>query len=504
MSELTYWQAARFLDCATFGPRQEDIVALQNSGVDNWLQHQLTIDANEHFPHLDAKQLTNGNVWPEQRNATWFDFALWGEDQLRQRVAYALSQILVVSNVGELMEKPDRPLATYYDLLVKYAFGNYRELLYHVSISPFMGEFLTHAGNKSRAVTGVDPDQNYAREVMQLFTLGLNKLNMWGEPILDGDGNPVPNFTEDDVENLAKLFTGWRRHTPLTHNINWRTPMYVDEINHDTTEKVVLGHIFPANVDAESELLALLDILVDHPSTAPNISKFLITKLVTSNPSSEYVYRVSTAFRNTGGELSAVIQAILTDEEVYRQDHYGARVRESRLHATAFLRALDCFTVRDIADGGLSLERTFPYLKVLGANSVFNFYDRDFIPPGPLGDRELLAPELDGGEWLDMVKVSNWMYEQIWIKAEDSRKSGRKHFIYVRLNPFFDIAKQEGEKALIDLIAMRFCKGQMTARLRRALEGIFAFHSSDGADLKQTVRQMIYFTSTSSEFRVQG
>lgn len=504
MSELTYWQAARFLDCATFGPQHEDIVALQNSGVDNWLQHQLMIDANEHFPHLEAKQLSNSNVWPHHRNATWFDFALWGEDQLRQRVAYALSQILVVSNVGDLVVKPDRPLATYYDLLVRYAFGSYRELLYHVSISPFMGEFLTHAGNKSRAVTGVDPDQNYAREIMQLFTMGLNQLNMWGEPILDADGNLVPNYTEDDVQNLAKLFTGWRRHAPLTHNVNWCKPMYVVEHDHDITEKVIMGHVFPANVDAETELLALLDLLVDHPSTAPNISKFLISKLVTSNPSPEYIYRVSSVFRNTGGQLDAVVLAILTDDEVYRQDSRGVRVRESRLHATALLRALDCFTVRNISGGGLTEERSFSYLTVLGANSVFNFYDRDFIPPGSLGDQGLLAPEFDGVEWLDMVKISNWVYQQIWDKAEDTRKPNKKHFIYVRLKPFFTVAEKEGEEALLNLIEMRFCKGQMTERLRRALKAIFTLHSNDGASIELTVRQMVYFTSTSSEFRVQG
>lgn len=231
-------------------------------------------------------------------------------------MAFALSQILVVSRYGGVLSGKPAGLANYYDVLVKNAFGNYRDLLFEVATHPVMGNYLSMMGSaKENPSTGALPDENFARELMQLFTLGLYKLNMDGSTVVDNNtGRPIPSYTQNDVQELARALTGWK-----SSDVDFVEPMQVINKLHDSGEKKILDTTLPAGLTGQEELSRVIDILMSHPNIAPFVSKRLIQRFVTSNPSPEYVTRISTVFNDNGkgikGDLSAVMKAILLDEE---------------------------------------------------------------------------------------------------------------------------------------------------------------------------------------------
>jgi uncharacterized protein (DUF1800 family) len=354
-SPLSIRAAGRILEQATWGPQVGDLWALQSKGFDAWFQAQLSAPVSTYAdqPLLDASGNNNNNLAPVQ--VQFFQNALSGPDQLRQRVAFALSEIWVVSDLDVNNASAFPPLLRIFQ---NRAFDNYETLMKDVSLSPAMGRYLNMVNNdKANPAKGTAANENYARETMQLFTLGLTKLNLDGTPVLDTNGRPVPTYTESDVVNLAKAFTGWT-YPPMPgtvtkgHNPTYYLgPMVPLEINHDVTAKQILGVTLPAGRTADQDLTEALHIVFMQSTLPPFISQQLIEHLVTSNPSPAYIQRVASIFQDDGagvrGNLQAVVRAILTDPEARAADdpastqpaNYG-HLREPILFVMNLLRGL--------------------------------------------------------------------------------------------------------------------------------------------------------------------
>ena len=321
--------AARFLDQATWGPTPASIAQLQQMGIGNWLNAQFALNTSNlpDQPILTSAGMNNFDIHPVQ--AAFFQNTVTGQDQLRQRVAFALSQIWVVSTSGLPLAYAYPP---YWRIFRDNAFGNYRDMIQAVTLSPAMGRYLNMANNnKANPAKDTAANENYARELMQLFTLGLTQLNPDGTPVLDQNNNPVPTYDQTVVTNMAKVLTGWTYPTAPGATAKTNNPeyffgqMFAVESEHDTTAKTIFGNItIPAGQTAEQDLDSLLDALMAQPTMAPFVSEQLIQHLVTSNPSPQYIARVSSVFENDGngvkGNLQAVITAILTDPEARAGD----------------------------------------------------------------------------------------------------------------------------------------------------------------------------------------
>src|SRR5665213_2306196 len=337
---ITARQAARILDQASWGPTPGSIDQLQRLGMTAWLDSQFALNTSDlpDQPILAANGNSNTNLAPVQ--SAFFVNAVTGEDQLRQRVAFALSEIWVVSAVSVNSASAFPP---YWRIFRDNAFGNYRDIVKAVSLSPAMGNYLNMANNiKGNAAKGTAANENYARELMQLFTLGLTELNPDGSPAL-ANGVSVPTFSNTVVTNMARVVTGWTYPTAPGATAKTNNPAYYFgqmipvESQHDTTAKTIFGNVtLPAGQSAETDLDSLVNALMAQPTMAPFVSKQLIQHLVTSNPSPAYIGRVAKVFANDGtgtaGNMKAVVTAILTDSEARAGDDAAAPVNASFGH----------------------------------------------------------------------------------------------------------------------------------------------------------------------------
>ena len=360
-------EAGRLLAQGSFGATEADIDAVRAGSAESWIRSQISTPppSVSHQAALEAQlaemRQTNPNAQlnPDHFFDTWWRSAVTGPDQLRQRVAFAYSQIFVISLASDVIE----PLgaAAYYDMLTANAFGNYRDILQAVTLNPMMGRYLTYLGNMKEDPAGArTPDENYAREVMQLMTIGLFQLNPDGTPKRDVSGRPLPAYTQADISGLAKVFTGWSWYSPTPTSSSFFggnrpadsivRPMIFYPQYHSTSQKSFMGETIPASptVDGPGELKIALDTLFNHPNTGPFVSRQLIQRLVTSNPSPGYVQRVAGVFANNGagvrGDMAAVVTAILMDPEartasVAEDPAYG-KLREPVIRVTHMLRAL--------------------------------------------------------------------------------------------------------------------------------------------------------------------
>lgn len=423
-------EAARFLAQSTFGPTAKDIARVVVIGKSAWLDEQFGKPQTKHLLLLDKRFTEIGLViQPEkdnseegylrdlQRSDIWWEVALWGDDQLRQRVAYALSQILVISNVSDVLYNDTRGIANYQDILAQHAFGNYRDLLKAVTLNPMMGEYLSMVRNeKADTNRNIRPDENYAREIMQLFTIGLVQLNLDGSVKLDAQNNPIPTYDQTTVKELARVFTGWNMAT-INNWWEWTEsgaseilPMKPFNNYHDFGAKVLFGNqTIAADKTPEQDVDAALDILFAHSNVAPFISKQLIQRLVTSNPSPGYVSRVASVFNNNGhnvkGDMQAVIKAILLDEEAQQGHkispaHFG-KLREPILKMSHLWRAFKGTGTPTQLEGGAVTGKRIRFYgsgrlmgqRPFGSPSVFNFYRPDYQHPGELKNSNLNSPE---------------------------------------------------------------------------------------------------------------
>ncbi len=478
-ASFTTAQRFKLLSMASFGATPELMADLEHLGPEAWVDAQLsmpsaydstsddwpthlerTIEISQAFaPDIDFFELdpTDGSIAFNERTsaplirrqqmAAWndnvfgsVDHPLVGSDVLRQRMAYALSQLLVTSASTPPLDQRGESLAYYYDLLARHAFGNYRDLLGDVARSPTMGTFLSHAANrKASAAQATRPDENFARELVQLFTLGLYQLTDGGDALIDDNGSPAPVYTQSDIEELAKVMTGWNLagsrdfrglrtgdgdHTrPMVFDPAWhedeRDPYYDGSGDGQVT---VLGQRIALDApdrtpdgngnSTHSGLDASLDVLFAHGNIAPFVARHLIRHFVTANPSPRYVARVAAVFNDDGsgvkGNLGAVLKAILLDQDAYGAGTINSKIKEPLLAYTQLLRALD---VAPVPSGFMSNKVGLPITAVnvyyesdlagvigyapMRAESVFNFFDPDFVPAdADLARNELLAPEM--------------------------------------------------------------------------------------------------------------
>lgn len=416
-------EVVRFLTRSTFGARRSEIAALVGQDASDWFQAELLKAPSLILPDLLTQGSRNDQLdWNAASNAYWNQI-IAGDDQLRQRMAFALSQIIVVSDAsGSVLGGQPLTMAGYMDIMTRNAFGNYRDLLEEVTYSPAMAQYLTYIWNEPEDPdSGRVPDENYSREIMQLFTIGLVELNADGTPRLDGQGREIPTYDNEDIGGLARVFTGlapkgpnfW--HWPPADDA-WYSPLQAFPDYHSGSAKTFLGLTIPAGTGPQESIDLALDHLFNHPNTAPFLSRQLIQRFVTSDPDPAYVARVAAVFDagsftlpngdrvGTGqrGDLSATLAAVLFDpsvadlEQVSTDPDFG-KVREPVIRFVNWARAFEAAPV--MAENEWAMDLTSG-VERLGQHpyrspSVFNFYRPGYVAPGTAtGEAGLTAPEL--------------------------------------------------------------------------------------------------------------
>lgn len=527
----------RFLEQATFGPTPLLIAHLEQVGIEAYLNAQYTAPMAD-YPELE--------FWPQMRpagctgdcqrdNYTYYQLqrhfftnALYGADQLRQRIAFALSQILVTSQVDVPLPSWMR---TYQQLLYKSAFGNFRELLYQITVTPTMGRFLDMLNNRCQTRTPPDlnicrnglnsqPNENYAREILQLFSIGTFMLNQDGTRQLDGNGNPIPTYDQATVEEFARVFTGWILAPAIAgpSSVGGTVPNYGDPMRvrldsqgredyHDKGAKQLLaGSRLPGGQSQSVELGAAIDNIAFHPNVAPFIGKQLIQHLVTSNPSPAYVARISAVFASTANspsQLFDVVRTILLDPEARgdfidaaAQPSYG-KLREPVQFITNLLRAFNAVSdgvLNSLNVGGSSIGSADMSQDVFNAPSVFSFYPPTVRVPG----ENALGPQFALFSSLTSLRRANFANRIIFSNipaAAPNRPTGTS----IDLS-FWDPLANDPDR-LIDALNQLLLHGAMSAEMRQSVRA--AVESVPISNARLRVRTALYLIATSSQYQVQ-
>jgi len=478
--------AARFLLQATYGPRPGEVEALQQMGLVRWLDEQVALPSASHLAAYDQLVAAGEEARANLVRESFFSQAVQGPDQLRQRVAFALSELFVVSDRDADVRNAPDGLASYLDLLAQHAFGNFRELLEAVTLSPTMGVYLDMArSSKAIPELGLNPNENYAREILQLFSIGLYELHPDGTLHLDADNQPIPTYDQEEVEALARAFTGWTlggqdQRDPrrfFRPQRNFRTPMEAWELYHATDEKRLLGGaVLPAGQTARTDLGQALDLIFHHPNVGPFFCRFLIQRLVSSNPSPAYVYRCGQAFADNGadvrGDLRAVLSAVLLDYEA-RASQIAARpdaghLREPVVRLVGLLRVIDAAprNGRWRFLGALDRENVGTGQTPLRAPTVFNFFEPGFALPGEIAQAGLVSPEFQIATETTIVGAANLHLAILEAAAQNGP-------LRVDLAPF-QPPQAPNDEAFLDRINLLLFGGSMSDTTRGILRGALA------------------------------
>jgi uncharacterized protein (DUF1800 family) len=493
--------AARLLDQATFGPTLADIQNVQTIGIDAYITNQFNTPDTPlpNIPSpLPAVCLT-ANTPTVCEESEWWQVALTGNDQLRQRVAFTLSELFVISS-----DTDSATTITYYhNMLANDAFTNFSTIMNDVSLSPGMGAYLNML-NSAKAPAGQIANENYPRELMQLFTIGLNELNPDGTLQLDGSGNPIPTYTEAQVQAFARAYTGWTYATSTggsptsfpNKTPNYFAPMAAVESEHDATAKILLnGTVLPAGQTAEEDLAGALANIFNHPNVGPFVCTQLIQHLVKSNPSPAYVSRVAAVFANNGGgvrgDMQAVIRAILEDAEARAGDTNplddGGHLREPILWITNFLRAIG-FTNTDPNSSYYSLSNYSNNLneRPYRSGSVFNFFPPSYVIP----QTTLNAPEFDlentASAILRLSLANTMVFNKITGFNVDLSATGTLGQIAAA-----------SPANLVDMLGLMFMHGQMPTDMRTEI-----INTISGLGTAEQVRVAVFLVITSSQYKV--
>lgn len=539
--------AARFLDQATFGGRLQDIQRLRAIGYDAWFEEQFAARISLQLDYLQwvnsGNQAQRAEAWlinaaqlPEPR-----DPGHRHDDQLRQRAAFALSQIFVVSEVDTTLEFLSFALVDYYDSLSRNAFANFRDLLEVVTLHPVMGEYLNMRGSRrANFETNSRPDENFPREVLQLFTIGLHQLNLDGSPRLAG-GQPIPTFNSAQVRGFARAFSGWDFadcDLPPEDSCNpfqysFFDPMVPREALHEPGAKQLLSYpgvnlpdgLLMAGGTARENLRAALDNIFFHPNVGPFISRQLIQRLVTSNPAPDYVSRVASVFNDNGqgirGDMRAVYRAILLDTEARQPRTRAESFGKLREPLTKLVRIWRVAPARSVSGRVFSIEmglgNEFGQLP-LASPSVFNFFRPGYAPPGEIAAAGLVAPEFQIVTDRQVTASSNFLGNRIFNFYVGSRSPGA----WQNGSPsFFEVLMDYGElrilaqapAALIDRLDMVMMSGSMSPSMRQLLLNRLNGQPPDRAPGQAPgdpidvalwrVQQALYLIVNSPEFSVQ-
>lgn len=495
--------AGRFLSQATFGANDALITQIQNQGFDAFLNQQFAATPSLHLAFVDASGVVPPGI-PEEMQA-WWTHAITAPDQLRQRVAFALSELFVVSVNSAGLSENGEGMAAYMDVLVHDAFGNFRQLLEDITLNPAMGQYLDMRHNdKANPSSGRNPNENYAREVLQLFSIGLYKLNLDGSLTLDSQGFPIATYDQNAVLGLAAVFTGWnfaQTGTPVWNGAtpNYRDPMIPIANHHQTTSKTILsGVVIPANQTAPQDLKTALDTIFNHPNVGPFVCRQLIQRLVTSNPSLGYVYRVASVFNNNGqgvrGDLKAVIRAILTDYDargvpITVSQGYGHE-REPVVRFTNLLRAFNA----TCPSGKFAVSASNLGQVPLHSPTVFNFFSPDYQAEGAIAAAGLKSPEFEITTGTTVISQANLMRSTI-----NSGNGPSDNRITLNLSNEQTLATDPTQ--LVDHLNTLLMANGMSSAMRTTL--INAITQIPANNPTERVRTAIYLVVNSSEFVVE-
>ena len=570
-------EISRFLAQATMGYNNDEINRTLEIGIEAWIDEQqampahlltpLIIDINNELSDWEREYLLktfreeNPGVpitdeiieqleeeIDEDASALEFNYSWWqnlfsSEDQLRQRMAYALSQILVVSMISDIGNH-GTALTTYYDILLRNGFGNYRDILEEVTLSPATGLFLSHYNNpRNIPEENLHPDENYAREIMQLFSIGLFELNLDGSRRQDADGNDIPTYNSNDIKEMAKVFTGLGPGDVMPNpyidtpefGIGWYladkvVPMAMYQEWHSPTEKVLLdGLVIPAGQDGMQDISMALDYLFNHPNVGPFISRQLIQRFVKSNPSPQYITRTASVFNDNGqgvrGDLGAVIKAILTDEEARSceamQDPKNGKLQEALLRYSHYGKATDLVCLKDstFVVNGEEMEYTectktrywlngFQQLDELkqaamAAPTVFNFYLPNHQPVGEITQQGLVAPEFkihdstSSVNFMNMVFVSaQWgFYGGAW-ERELNEDLG---WLTMTTDGLHEMLADPED--LINHLDLVFTRGQLSDRMRNNIRN-FMDEQPAWVDEETLIRGVIFLFLSTPDYAI--
>ncbi|SHO81703.1 hypothetical protein MNB_SV-15-1249 [hydrothermal vent metagenome] len=578
---LTANEASSFLQKASFGATIDTIKELREIGIEEWIDREFnkTIGTSHLYRTAQIAQNYDNNKFAnatqnlasfnstgdrfirKAQDGAWWTDVMTGDDQLRQRVAFALSQIIVVSDIEPPLGNRAESLASFYDIFRNNAFGNYRDILEAIAVHPAMGVYLSHQGNRKTDVERhITPDENFAREVIQRFSVGLYKLNIDGTYQLNSRGNRVATYSQTDVEELSKVFTGFDLGTGsdayglCSKRVgNFVREMRFTSSEHEDGVKHILGSTIPAGLDGREEVKEAIGILFNQDNVAPYISKKLIMRLTSSNPSPEYVTRVASIFNDNGkgvkGDLKAVIKAILTDSSILNGDNFDGKLREPTIMYSSFLRAFNAVPLKTYNQDGIfftKLELTHFGEEPLRAWSVFNFYSDDYIPNATtFSNAKKVSPEFQIVDEQTLLSKANHFYFLITSEYSNITKNGVTVEDYVKnrkdwqdnmmlnfqnefdvidealdgvLNQnFYDIDKAENKekavRALIQHLDTLLLAGKMGSEFKEKLvlhlTGI-NYHRNSQSDeynhkeeARLIISEAIYLIATSSYFAIQ-
>jgi len=500
-------QAARLLDQATFGPTLSAIQQVQQLGMTGWLNQQFAIPTSQ-MPAIPNPPVA---LCPDATyrcvQSYFWQNAMTGPDQLRQRVAFALSEMFVVSTD----EANARSIPSYYNLLANDAFGNFSQIMNDVTTSVAMGTYLNML-NSGAAPAGQIANENYARELMQLFTTGLYLLNPDGTEQLSAQGLPQPVYTEVQIQAYARALTGWTYANatggvaPSFPNLipNFDQPMLPLEISHDMTSKVLLnGVTLPAGQTAEQDLAGLISSIFNHPNVGPFVGRQLIQHLVTSNPSPAYVGRVAAVFANDGsgvrGDMKAVITAILMDPEARAADTNasvdGGHLREPILYFTGILRGLNFTNVDPQGSYDMATSYTAPLGETpYAAASVFNFFPPSYVIPNTSTNAPEFAQENTSAAILRLTLADSVVRNHLTSFSVDLGQT----------SVLGQIASATGNAAvdaanLVNALNILFMHNQMPAAMQSAITAQAALLPVIG----QRVRVATWLVISSNEYKIE-
>ena len=516
-------QASRMASHATFGLDYQDIYSMAEQGIEDWLDEQFDMPYSSHVKiAADLMRRREAGEFEGFEEGVQFKIVFWrvawwnrvmtAEDQLRQRVAFALSEIFVISDIDILRDHP-YAITSYNDMLLDGAFGNFQRLLRNVALHPAMGNYLSHINNhKAIPEDNIFPDENFAREVMQLFSIGLHELEIDGTVRTDSEGRPIPAYDNDDIHELAKVFTGLSYGgDPSYFGRVWppffRSQMKMFEHAHTQGEKYLLnGQVVPDGQTGMEDIADGIENLFNHPNVGPFICKQLIQRLVTSNPSPEYVARVARAFNGdaTGvrGDMKAVIKAVLLDPEALNPTNPATfgKLREPIIRLAALARQFNA-TSEDgmFFNNGYRLNyytNQHPY----SAPSVFNFFLPSHMPAGELAANGLVAPEFQITNSSTIIGMTNQLDVGIF-----SFHKGELLFSYwapftkTEINIGDYVALAEDPEELLDRLDIVLTYGRLSDGTRQAILGILR----DISGMQDRVEHAIYLMTLSPDYAVE-
>lgn len=532
-------EASRFLAQATLGADLSLIQDVAALGIENWIDQQFALGQSELLDYLYSELYSPSSIGDYSPPRQLFRYTLWqkivtGNDLLRQRVAFALGEIFVISTETDAIYSVANGAADWVDMLLRNAFGNFRTLLADVTLHPLMGSYLSHAGNrKTDLALNRFPDENYARELMQLFTIGLFMLNDDGSPILDGDGEPIPTYDNDNITEFAKIFTGLQYDfdgdpyvwwTPSFES-GWLNPytavrplkMWAEE--HEPGAKTLLnGTVLPADQSGMQDINDALDNLFYHPNVGPFIGRQLIQRLVKSNPSPAYIARVTAVFNDNGagvrGDMQALIKAILLDDEArnttFITDPTNGKLREPFLRFAQLVRVFHYNNPQNkFWDAGWGTENNLHQF-LFNAPSVFNFFSPDYRPPGVMSAAELAGPEFQLLNSYTAISTINHWYSRIeWNYVIDlpdpEQEINGQTFDLDQPQPdlSYELTLANDIDALLDHLDLLLTYGSMSAEMRAIIYTAVSGYAAANADDSDVVEFAIFLFMLCPEYAIQ-